>query len=213
MAVPALHIAAAAIERAILLATVLDREHTNEAVHAEFRRVRVELIAARSALGSHAATHHEPLAATAAGRRAMATKPGSARHRILKCLADCGPLTDSELQDTLTMLGSSERSRRNELCQAGLVRPARGDAGRLVRPRDQTGVDQQVWEITDEGRRSVGRLNGGQEVMTFPGEARPCRVCGFPLTTEFEVDSAGSHHSDTTVCMTNMAAMRAATAI
>lgn len=212
-----LRIATAALDRATALCAVLDRAHTNEALHGQFRAVRQEVLAARVALANFA----EPATANTPGAvrsdspdtsrraaRAVSTRSGSQRHRILKCLADCGPLTDAELQDTLSMVGSSQRTRRNELCAAGFVRAATQDGNPLVRARDLTGLDQQVWEATDAGRAALAKLNSGQHVMTFPDERPACPVCGFP------VDGEGRYHSDTTVCQRNIAdAQRAATAV
>lgn len=218
-----LRIATLALERATALCAILDRQHTVEALHGDFRAVRQEIIAALVALAQFA----EPVTANTPGAvradspdtsrqaaRAVSTRSGSQRHRILKCLADCGPMTDSELQDTLSMIGSSQRTRRNELCAAGFVRAATQDGNPLVRARDLTGLDQQVWEVTDRGRAALGKLNGGQHVMMFPGDRPPCRVCGFPVGDQYGADSESSYHPDTAVCQRNLAdAQRAAVAV
>lgn len=54
---------------------------------------------------------------------AMANMPnrGTQRDRILRHLQEWGPATDEQLQDALAMEGSTERPRRVELVEAGLV--------------------------------------------------------------------------------------------
>ena len=54
---------------------------------------------------------------------AIAPRAGTLRHRVLVYLAACGPLgaTDEEVQRDLRMAPNTERPRRVELTDAGLV--------------------------------------------------------------------------------------------
>lgn len=68
---------------------------------------------------------------------AVANMPnrGTQRERILSHLQEWGPATDEQLQDALGMEGSTERPRRVELVDAGLVErvgTARTKSGRAA---------------------------------------------------------------------------------
>lgn len=93
---------------------------------------------------------HGPLFASAeAATRAAPRAPGD-RLRILSALAEHGAMTDEALQTLLRMNPSTERPRRGELVESGLVR----DSGKMG--RTMSGAKAVLWEITPEGRKEVG---------------------------------------------------------
>lgn len=69
---------------------------------------------------------------------AVATKKPKlrARDRVLNVITKFGPLTDEQMQRRLSMNGSTQRTRRFELMEAGLVvqdaKNGRSKAGRSV---------------------------------------------------------------------------------
>ncbi|TPV94878.1 MAG: helix-turn-helix transcriptional regulator [Myxococcales bacterium FL481] len=87
---------------------------------------------------SHPETSH------AAARRA---KPGSgsARMRVLRCIAQTDGLTDQEIQQRLGMRESTQRPRRVELAEAGLIE-THGTR------KTESGRSAQVWRVTEHAR-------------------------------------------------------------
>lgn len=171
----AVDLASRAVARALELLTVLNREHTTEELHARARAVRHELETAQGVLATFGLDIAAPRVGKAvvgapetsgAAARAIRTRSGSQRHRILRELVDAGPLADWMIQHRLGLLANSERPRRLELMEAGYVRAATGDTDEALTRKDpKTGHACQVWEVTTAGRVALDRLNAGQMVL------------------------------------------------
>lgn len=175
----------AALNRMAALLRLADQEHTHSELLINVRAIAHEhqtAVAALSALGGDITANRPGSARSGdpgtskAAARAIATRTGSQRHRILQALLIAGTegATDPELQAQLVMVDSSQRTRRNELCQAGYVRevtvPLATDGPErvtLTRPRELTGHECIVWEITDLGRSALRKLDSGQMVLAF----------------------------------------------
>lgn len=81
---------------------------------------------------------------------AIEVKSGTKRHAVLQLLLRSPQgATDWELQQGLNMAPSTERPRRGELVDAGLV-------ALTGRTREHQGSLWNVWEITDAGRAALG---------------------------------------------------------
>lgn len=93
---------------------------------------------------------HGPLFASREAAKRAAPRASGDRLRILRVLAAAGPMTDEGLQTLLQMNPSTERPRRGELVDDGLVRDS-GTMGRTM-----SGAKAVLWEITPEGRKEVG---------------------------------------------------------
>lgn len=93
---------------------------------------------------------HGPLFASREAATRAAPRATGDRLRILHALAEHGTMTDEGLQTLLQMNPSTERPRRGELVDAGLVR----DSGTMG--RTHSGARAVLWEITPEGRKEVG---------------------------------------------------------
>ena len=166
---PDLTVALAAAARARTLVADLDRSDTTADRHQVAAGVRHELDTILRVL--HAAT--QELAGEAAGNRpgkvradasetsrqaaTLLLNPSSARTRILEELqrhrADGGGCTDLELQEALKLDPSTERPRRGELVDAGLVQE-----GRTTRVHN--GRKWTVWRITERGQQALITLTG-----------------------------------------------------
>lgn len=187
----ALTTALAAARRSETLLSVVDREHRSHQVYEAVRAVQTELAAVvreLTALGADVTVarggkvgrdHPETSRAAA---RAITTRSGSQRHRILIALGQ-RPRADHELQRDVGVVGSSERPRRLELVEAGYVRAAVGRdiAGWMDRPAAEkddpvtrenpdTGQQCTVWTITEAGRAALRQLEAGQMVIFEPGD-------------------------------------------
>ena len=97
------------------------------------------------------ARNHGPLFTSVDAAKRAAPRASGDRLRILHALAEHGCMTDESLQTLLRMNPSTERPRRGELVDDGLVR----DSGRMERTR--SGCRAVLWEITEAGREEVGR--------------------------------------------------------
>jgi hypothetical protein len=161
-----LNVALAAAARARTLVADLDRSDTTADRHQVAAGVRHELDTILRVL--HQAT--QGLAADAAGDRAgkvradapatsreaarLVVQPGTHRHRILLQLQGCPDgKTDLELQQGLELDPSTERPRRGELVDAGMVM----ESGRT---RQHQGRKWTIWRITDRGRQALITLTG-----------------------------------------------------
>ena len=76
----------------------------------------------------------ETRATSAAARVSLCGRAGTMRRAVYEMIRREGPLDDKAIQAGLGMAGSTERPRRRELQQAGLIEPAPG-TGRTVRWR------------------------------------------------------------------------------
>ena len=76
----------------------------------------------------------ETRATSAAARVSLCGRAGTMRRAVYEMIQRDGPLDDKAIQAGLGMAGSTERPRRRELQQAGLIEPAPG-TGRTVRWR------------------------------------------------------------------------------
>lgn len=94
---------------------------------------------------------HGPLFASREAATRAAPRASGDRLRILHALAEHGCMTDEAIQVTLDMNPSTERPRRGELVDDGLVR----DSGTMG--RTHSGARAVLWEITEAGRAEVGR--------------------------------------------------------
>lgn len=92
--------------------------------------------------------------------RAVSVRSGSQRGRILLYLARAGGCADPTLQERLGLSPSSERPRRVELVELGLVAPR----GTTVRD----GQEYTVWALTPDGQAVVEDLlvNGRASVRS-----------------------------------------------
>ena len=168
--------AARALARGLELLTILSRGHTTEELHARARAVRHELETAQAFLSAFGddipaprvgkATADAPETSQAAAR-AIRTRSGSQRHRILGDLVSAaGPLADWQIQERLGLIANSERPRRLELVEAGYVRAAHAEDGEPRTVADPaSGLACQAWEPTPAGRVALSRLNAGQMVL------------------------------------------------
>lgn len=135
-----------ALERAEHLLTLLDRQHSCEALHRNARAVRQEVQAARVQLGWERA---EPEPAYRHLQRDAHT------HRILQMLSG-GPLADRHMYQAADATRTNQRKRRKELVAAGFVQ----NTG--VRVQTDSGHMCWTWEITDAGRKELRRLETRQ---------------------------------------------------
>lgn len=91
-----------------------------------------------------------PRDTTAKAAVTVLPRSGSQRRRVFDLLAECdnafGGLTDEDMQAQLRLSPNSERPRRKELCDLGLV----VDSGRRVRNRG--GQECIVWSLSQTGR-------------------------------------------------------------
>lgn len=94
------------------------------------------------------------------GAAARTIRTGTARYRVLTMIAYAGPVTDHQLQHGLQMNASTERPRRGELVDLGLVSPA----GVAV----HEGREWTTWSVTLLGRSVVRRLAGGDKSVIVP---------------------------------------------
>jgi hypothetical protein len=170
-----------ASERALILLRVLDREHDPAELHRAARGVRHEVETAQHlllGLGTRVVAQREgksvsgaPVTSQAAAR-AIRTRSGSQRHRVLRELAnwrDGGGLTDWQLQAALGLGANSERPRRLELVEAGYVRAAKREDGTPVTAREpRSGLACQSWEVTLAGLAALRQLEAGQTVLFNP---------------------------------------------
>ena len=76
----------------------------------------------------------ETRATSAAAHRSLSGRAGTMRRAVYEIIQRDGPLDDKAIQAGLGMAGSTERPRRRELQQAGLIESAPG-TGRTVRWR------------------------------------------------------------------------------
>ncbi len=90
----------------------------------------------------------KPRATSRAAADHIAPRAGSLRAKLLLAIVGRGHLgyTDEEAQLRIPMKGSTQRPRRGELEEAGLIEE------RGTRPV-RSGLDATVWVATDEGRR------------------------------------------------------------
>jgi hypothetical protein len=199
MAPDALTVIERAAARALELLLILDREHTTEELHGNARAVRHELLSVQDSLGLFAldvpAPREGKVRADApetgqAAARAIATRSGSQRHKILQeiSLAATGR-TDAELQFILHLGGNSERPRRVELKEAGYIRVATWEdiaPGQTMHPPDQVATRMnpstaracEVWTVTELGRAALRKLESGQAVLFEPEVLTPPAVGG-----------------------------------
>ena len=93
--------------------------------------------------GQHFMNFDEPAASPsqAAAARQTPAKVTGDRARVLKLLAEAGPLTDEQIAERLGMGPNTVRPRRGELVRAGMVR-AVDDAGRT-----RTGSKATRWGV------------------------------------------------------------------
>lgn len=96
-----------------------------------------------------------PGTSRAAGR---AVRTGTARGRILAHLASRGPHTDLELQEHLAIPANTQRPRRVELVDMGLVAPSSDT-------RVHAGREWTVWSITHAGEGVARTLADGVDVV------------------------------------------------
>jgi hypothetical protein len=87
----------------------------------------------------------ETMATSEAARLSMCGRAGTKRRSVYELIRDDGPLDDKAIQARLMMAGSTERPRRRELQQAGLIEAAPGN-GRTVR-----------WRVTSTRPRRLGK--------------------------------------------------------
>lgn len=105
-----------------------------------------------------------PEASRATARR-IVLRSGTQRSEVLALLHDYrAGLTDFEIQQGLNMLPSSERPRRGELVDAGLVEVAFQD-GVGAATREHNGSDWRVWRITPAGVLAWGTIGAGQQIV------------------------------------------------
>lgn len=97
--------------------------------------------------------------------RRVVLRTGTQRSGVLSALENLGSMTDYQLQQALDLQPSSERPRRGELVDAGLVQVAYDVKG-SPQTREHNGSEWRVWEITPAGRLAVATIGAGQQ-MTF----------------------------------------------
>jgi hypothetical protein len=98
--------------------------------------------------------------------RRIVLRTGTQRSEILAFLSNVAVATDWEIQRALGIQPSSERPRRGELVDAGLVQVALNQDTMAVMLREHNGSGWRVWEITPAGRLAVDTIGAGQQ-MTF----------------------------------------------
>lgn len=172
--------ALSALERAEVLLTVLNREHTSAELYSAVRGIRHEVRSARDLLQAFGRDVTAQLPGkvgagapetSQAAARAIRTRSGSQRHTLLRELRG-SDLTDFQLQRDTGIVANSERPRRLELLEAGYIASATGvDGKRVTRPHPHSGLDCQVWTITEKGRNALSFLESGQQVLAY-GEGR-----------------------------------------
>lgn len=96
-------------------------------------------------------------ATSQAAARAVTVKTGTQRYAILAEL-DKGPASDWMLQRDLRMASSSQRPRRGELVDMGLVAPTGGTTR-------HDGSDWTMWALTPLGLEVLRRLWSGSKVV------------------------------------------------
>jgi hypothetical protein len=170
-----LDLALAAAARARTLVADLDRSDTQADRHQVAAGVRHELDTILRVLHDAAQSLADDAAGNRAGKvrsdaretsrqaAALLLNPGSARVRILEALlahrTGGGGLTDLELQEALKLDPSTERPRRGELVDAGLVQEARIT-------RVHNGRKWTVWRITERGQQALITLAGDKPGAT-----------------------------------------------
>lgn len=87
-----------------------------------------------------------------AAARAVTVKSGSGRGLLLRALRDSGSLTDYEMQNATGLKASTQRPRRVELVDMGLVRPS----AELTRRHE--GSAWTVWVLTPLGVSAAAEL-------------------------------------------------------
>lgn len=172
-----------AAQRAAELFGVLNREHRTEDLYRAARAVRHEVETIQdllSVFGQDITNPREGKSASGApetsqtAARAIRTRSGSQRHTILSTL-DAHPMADWEIQEMTGIGASSQRPRRLELVEAGYVAAAQQDSevgGPITRKHPVSGLDCQVWRITERGRVALDVLAAGQMVIAFPGDGQ-----------------------------------------
>jgi len=74
------------------------------------------------------------------------------RAKVYRFIRDAGHATDEQIQDGLTMNPSTQRPRRIELLEAGIIR----DSGRKAKTK--SGRDAVVWELAERSVKRQGDL-------------------------------------------------------
>jgi hypothetical protein len=97
--------------------------------------------------------------------RRVVLRTGTQRSAVLSALSG-GGMTGYELQKALGLQPSSERPRRGELVDAGLVQVALDQDTMAVMLRKHNGSEWRVWEITAAGLLAMITIGAGQQ-MTF----------------------------------------------
>ncbi len=99
--------------------------------------------------------------------RRVVLRTGTQRSAVLIALgAAHDGLTDFEVQAELGLAPSSERPRRGELVDAGLVEVAYSVDTHEPWTRVHNGNDWRVWQITPSGRLALDTIGTGEQ-MTF----------------------------------------------
>ena len=118
-------------------------------------------------------------ATSRAAARAVSVRSGSQRARVLLHLWRSGPETDLQLQEYLTLGPSSERPRRGELVDMGLV-------AATDRTKVHNGVEWTIWSITRAGEGVARSLDAGARSV-------PVREISVPQpSTSDTVDTPGT---------------------
>lgn len=91
----------------------------------------------------------ETQATSEAARVSMSGRAGTMRRAVYDLIRDDGPLDDRAIQARLVMAGSTERPRRRELQQAGLIEAAPGN-GRTVQWRVTTAEPRRLATTPEE---------------------------------------------------------------
>ncbi|HEY2101423.1 MAG TPA: hypothetical protein VGH72_33505 [Pseudonocardia sp.] len=97
-------------------------------------------------------------ATSRAAATAITMRTGTQRSLVLLELTEGNGKTDFELQQTLKMSPSTERPRRGELVDYGLVRPS-------ARTRWHGDTEWTVWELTPLGRSISWRQEHGEDLI------------------------------------------------
>jgi hypothetical protein len=177
--------AGSAINRGLTLCKVLDKDHQLTDLHVALRSVRHELETAQDLLqrlGADIPAQRDGLVradapeTSRAAARAMATKSGSQRHRLLTLLAEQGPQPDFRMQELTGFPGNSQRPRRIELTRAGYLShlapspdsdPDLTRDGVVTMINPATGLSCEVWQLTGLGRIALRTLDSGQTALAF----------------------------------------------
>lgn len=171
-----------AAERAGQLLRVLDREHKTDDLHRAARAVRHEVETVQdllSVFGQDITNPREGKSASGApetsqaAARAIRTRSGSQRHRVLAALIAWPELADWQIQSRLNLAANSERPRRLELVEAGYVEAAVDSDGKPITfKHPESKLPCQAWRITERGRVALDVLAAGQMVIAFPGDGQ-----------------------------------------